>query len=190
MRFFDHLPRRDYEEALRSLGRLLDDDRLEDILVMELAEGFMVTGLRPTEQLAQDTATGADRPRSYEHGEAMFFDPDVDAASKQGQTFRGTGREAGRYEQALRLIGRQVNTDQGALVLVMDQGDSFMLRMVTKSARDLPYRYAAFRTGELDRIRDQAHAARTGTEAPAFPAREATAGRGKARAKKSTAKAT
>ena len=49
MRFFDHLPRRDYEEALRSLGRLFDDGRLEDILVMELADGFMATGLRPSE---------------------------------------------------------------------------------------------------------------------------------------------
>jgi hypothetical protein len=157
---------------------------------MELAEGFMVTGLRPTQHPADDTSTDADVPRSYEHGEAMFFDPDVDAASRQGQTFRGTGREAGRYEQSLRLIGRQVNTDQGALVLVMDQGDSFMLRMVSKGMRDLPYRYAAFRTAELDRIRDQAHAARTGTEAPAFPTRQASTGRGKPRgAKKSSAKA-
>ena len=101
----------------------------------------------------------------------MYVDPDVDAASKQGQTFRGTGREAGRYEQALRLIGRKVNADQGALVLVVDQGDAFMLRMITKGARDLPYRYATFRTAELERIRTEAHAARTGAETPAFPDR-------------------
>jgi hypothetical protein len=116
----------------------------------------------------------------YEHGEKMFADPDVDDASKRGQTLRGTGREAGRYEQALRLIGRRVNADQGALVLIVDQGEAFMVRMLTQGTRDLPYRYVMFRTAELEQIEAEAVAARTGTEVPAFPAAP-TRGRGRTR---------
>ena len=167
MRFFDHLPRRDYEEALRSLGRLLDEDRLEDILVVEVADGFMTTGLRTTDGASDGDAD--DARRSFEHGEELFADPDIDAASKQGQTLRGTGRTAGRHEQALRSIGRKVNADQGAMVLVLDQGDGYLVRMITKGLRDLPYRYAMFRAAELDQIQSEAVGARTGTEAPAFP---------------------
>jgi hypothetical protein len=181
MRFFDQLPRRDYEEALRSLGRLLDDQHVEDILVMELADGFMATGLRPTEGASSGELTDVGIRRSYVHGEVMYADPEIDVASKQGQELRGTGREAGRYEQALRLIGRKVNADEGGLVLVVDQGDAFMLRMIAMGARDLPYRYATFRTGELDQIRDEALAARTGTETPAFPTPKPAKGRGRTR---------
>jgi hypothetical protein len=181
MRFFDQLPHRDYEEALRSLGRLLDDQNLEDILVMELADGFMTTGLRATDVSVDSDETDVGTRRSYEHAEAMFLDPDVDAASKQGQTLRGTGREAGRYEQALRLIGRKVNAEEGALVLVVDQGDVYLLRMISKGSRDLPYRYATFRTAEFDRIRDEAFAARTGTVTPAFPSRKPSKRRRQAR---------
>jgi hypothetical protein len=181
MRFFEQLPHRDYEEALRSLGRLLDDHRLEDILVVELADGFMATGLRPTDGAGRDPIE-VGTPRSYEHAEAMFVDPDVDAASKHGQTLRGTGREAGRYEEALRLIGRRVNADEGALVLVVDQGDAYLVRMISRVSRDLPYRYASFRTAEFDRIRDEALAARSGTVTPAFPSRKPAKRRRQARA--------
>ena len=128
----------------------------------------MATGLRATERWADD-GEAPRTVRSYEHGEVFYADPDVDAASKHGKTLRGTGREAGRYEQALRLLGRKVNTENGALILVVDQGDGLMMRMITKEARDLPYRYVTFGTTELGRILDEAFAARTSADASAFP---------------------
>ena len=162
MRFFDQLPHRDYEEALRSLGRLLDDHRLEDILVMELADGFMTTGLRPSPFVDSGGQLGA--RQSYEHAEALFVDPAVDAASKHGQTLRGSGREAGRYEQALRLIGRRVNADEGALVLVVDQGDGYLLRVGLQyhwhndGYRDFDDYLAAFRSKRRNQIRRERRA--------------------------------
>ena len=49
MPVYFEVPHRDYEESLRSLGGLFDEQRLEDILLVERESGFLMTGLRRAE---------------------------------------------------------------------------------------------------------------------------------------------
>lgn len=146
------IPRRDYEEALRSLGALLDERRLEDVLLVEVESGFLVTGLRRRTLHADDPGTS----RRYERAELTFRDRDVIAASVRGRARRGSGHHAGRYEEALRLIGRWVNRSGGSFVLLLDEGHGFLVRTFSSAAADLPHRIRTFRSSDLDQMRDEA----------------------------------
>ena len=130
------MPVRDYEEALRSLGRLFDEQRLEDVFVMERRAGFLVTGLRRTPGLTEDDA--------------------VVAASMAGAGQRGSAHRADRNEEALRLIGRHVNERDGSRILLVDQGDGFALRMLMDADADMPHRFDTITSGELESMRAQA----------------------------------
>jgi hypothetical protein len=148
------MPMRDYEEALRSLGRLFDEQRVEDILVMERRAGFLVTGLRGTPGLAEEPG------QRYEYIERDNPDDAVVAASMAGAGQRGTAHRADRNEEGLRLIGRYVNERDGSRVLLVDQGDGFALRMLMDADDDMPHRFDTITSGELESMRAQAIAFR------------------------------
>jgi hypothetical protein len=149
------VPSRDYEEALRSLGRVFDEERLEDILLVERTNGFLMTGLRRAGPHLVDD------PRSrYEFIESSYADDAIVAASVEGANRRGTSHRADRNEDALRLIGRHVNERGGSRVLVVDQGDGFVLRMLVQADADMPHRFETIASGQLERMREVAVEAR------------------------------
>ena len=144
------VPSRDYEEALRSLGRLFDERGLEDVLLVERAAGFLVTGLRRASGLVDDPG------RRFEYVDTDYPDEEVVAASTAGAQRRGTGHRADRNEQGLRLIGRHINERAGSRIVVLDQGDAFIVRMLVEAETDLPVRFDTITSGELERLREHA----------------------------------
>lgn len=150
-------PRRDYEEALRSLGRVFDDQRLEDVLLVERESGFLMTGLRQAE-------TRLTPRRRYEYRESTYPDSEIEEASARGIARRGSGLEAGRNEQALRLIGRHANEEEGSRIVVIDQGGDFLLRMLITADTELPHRFATITVDALERMAEAALAARRDRE--------------------------
>ncbi len=147
---------RDYEEVLRSLGRLFDEQRLEDVLLLERGPGFLTTGLRRSA-----APGGSEAPtQRYEYVESSFTDEEVVAASTEGARRRGSRHRADRNEAGFRLIGRYINEEGGSGVLVVDQGDGFMLRMLMAAEVDLPHRFAAITSAELERLGEAALAGR------------------------------
>ena len=149
------LPNRDYEEALRSIGRVFDEQRLEDVLLLERANGFLVTGLQ------RGGAHLVDEPRSrYAFVETIYADDAIVTASMQGAKRRGTSHRADRNEGALRLIGRHVNERGGSRVLVVDQGDGFVLRMLMAADMDMPHHFDTITSGQLEQMKEQALQAR------------------------------
>ena len=146
------VPSRDDEEALRSLGRLFDDQRLEDVLLLERGSGFLMTGLR------RATAPGgAEEPRRrYAYVESDYADDEVVAASVEGTKRRGSKHRADRNEEGLRLIGRHVNERGGRRVLVVDQGDAFAVRMLVEADSDTPHHFETVTSIELERMRETA----------------------------------
>jgi hypothetical protein len=161
MHVYDGVPRRDYEEALRALGSALDEERLEDVLIVEVADGYLVTGLR---RAASDPNAAAGSPRRYAHAERTLQDRDLSALAQRGRDRRGTGHVAGRYEEALRLVGRRVNDSKGWSLLVLDEGHAFLLRMRLATAPDMPYHVRTLGTVELDEIRERALGARRASD--------------------------
>lgn len=158
MQVVDRAPRRDYEEALRSLGSALDEEDLEDALLVEVGDGYLVSGLRRT-RVELEGAAGRSQQR-YLHAERTFRDADLVGLADRGRRRRGTGHVAGRYEEALRLVGRRVNEASGWSLLVVDQGHAFLLRMRLVSAPDMPHHFRTLGTTDLDEIRERARAAR------------------------------
>lgn len=151
----DHaVPSRDYEEALRSLGSVFDEQRLEDILLVELTSGFLVTGLRRTPHLVADAGS------RYEFVESTYPDDAIVSASVQGTKRRGSQHRADRNEEALRLIGRHVNERGGSRLLVVDQGDGFVLRMLLAADTDMPHHFDTITSGQLAGMRGMAVEAR------------------------------
>jgi len=149
-------PQRDYEEALRSLGALFDEQRLDDVLLLEREAGFLVTGLRRVHRSVEP-----DAPLTrFQYVEATYPDDLVVAASAEGEARRGSGHRANRNEAALRLIGRYVNEHGGARVCVIDRGDSFLVRMFLEAKEDMPHRFEIITSGHLDRMRQVALEAR------------------------------
>ncbi len=165
MPIYQDIPQRDYEEALRSLGRLFDEQRLEDLLLVERESGFLVTGLRR----AESRVPGAAPQLRYEYAESTYPDSEIGEASVRGMERRGSGDEADRNEQALRLIGRHANETGGSRLVVIDQGGDFMLRMLMKADSDMPHRFATITVDQLELMAEEARAARRERETVAKP---------------------
>jgi hypothetical protein len=151
------VPKRDYEEALRSIGLIFDDEKLQDVMLLERPSGFLVTGLGQAESLISD-----DPQARYRFVETTYSDDEVVAASMRGAGRRGSRHRADRNELAFRLIGRYVNAKSGSHVLIVDQGDGFFLRMLVDADADMPHRFATITSGDLERMHDEALAARGG----------------------------
>jgi len=156
MPIYQDVPQRDYEEALRSLGRGFDEQRLEDLLLVERESGFLVTGLRR----APPWTPRPGLQLRYEYTESTYSDSDIEEASVLGMERRGSGHQAARNEHALRLIGRHANEAGGSRVLVIDHGGDFMLRMLTKVDPDMPHRFATITVDQLEKMAEEAQAAR------------------------------
>ena len=150
-------PRRDYEEALRSLGFAFDDDKLQDVMILERDAGFLVSGLVQAEALLSD-----EPQNRYRFVEETYSDDDIVRASMHGASRRGTRHRADRNELAFRLIGRFVNAERGSRVLILDQGDGFLLRMLVEADTDMPLRFVTISSGDLERMHEEALAARGG----------------------------
>lgn len=150
-------PRRDYEETLRSLGLILDEENLQDVLLLERGSVFLATALRQAQTLISD-----EPGLRYDFMEGAFGDEDVVAASARGAEYRGSRHRADRNEHAFRLIGRYVNAERGSRILIVDQGDSFLLRMLVDADGDMPHRFVTISSTELRRLHEQALAARGG----------------------------
>jgi len=151
-------PRRDYEEALRSLGLIFDEGNLSDVLVVELSSGFGVTALEP-----DGDALDASSQRRYRPIETHFSDEAIAKASSAGSGHRGTRHRADRNEEAFRLIGRYINGAGGSSVLLVDQGDAFLVRMLVEGEDDMPHRFVTLSSHDLDGLRQLAQKARNRT---------------------------
>ena len=150
-------PPRDYEEALRALGLIFDEGNFSDVMVVELSSGFGVTALRHDGDLLDAGAEG-----HYRLIETHFSDEEVAEASMKGSGHRGTRHRANRNEQAFRVLGRYIVRVGGSHVMIVDQGDSFLLRMLMEGEQDMPHRFLTISSSQLEVLRVEAQRERGG----------------------------
>ncbi len=136
---------------------MFDEEQLQDVMLLEREGGFLITGLAPAEALITD-----DPQSRYRFVEETISDDEVVAASARGAAQRGSRHRADRNELAFRLIGRFVNAESGSRVLIVDQGDGFLLRMLVDPDADMPHRFVTISSGDLERLHEEALAARGG----------------------------
>ncbi len=135
VRIYPGTPRRHYEETLRSLGMVLDTRDYRHVTLVELDDGFLVTGLRYSTTIS----TAAESIGRWACVATRFGDDEVAAMLDAGVGLRGSGHRALRYEQALRLVGMWLDDQPASRVTIIDQAGSFLLRSLPPMPADPPF---------------------------------------------------
>jgi hypothetical protein len=152
MRVYPEAPRRDYEEALRSVGAALDGEPLVSVMLVEDEDGFSGTALR----FSGDLGRAAETVGRYERRKLNFSDADLAAALEHGFGRRGRKHVARMYERSLRLIGRWVDEQHASQLMFLEQAGSFIVRVMLPKPGESPYAIAEFTPDDLDRMADEA----------------------------------
>lgn len=129
MRIYEGSPRQDWEEVLRSIGAWADRELLKELLLLELDGGFLVQGIsssmggqwsetatfsKQTHELTDDQIGDLIGAAQGQRGHADMDHPEVGVANF--------------YEQALRIIGKWLDSVQPRDLFFFEQDGSFVVR--------------------------------------------------------------
>ena len=129
MRIYEGSPRQDWEEVLRSVGAWADREALKEILFLELDGGFLVQGIA-TSMGGQWSETGTFSKQMHELTDDQIGDL-IGAAEEQRGSASADHPEIGIanfYEQALRIIGKWLDSVNPRDVFFFEQEGSFVVR--------------------------------------------------------------
>lgn len=131
MRIYEGSPRQDWEEVLRSIGAFADQEKLKELLFLELEGGFVLQGLGLQGGGADSDSFGSTAKRTYELTDDQVGEM-IDALEAQ----RGTAASdvpkpdlLNYYELALRIIGAYIDSQRAHDVFFFEQDGSFVLRL-------------------------------------------------------------
>ena len=127
MRIYEGSPRREFEEALRSIGAFLDDRGMRDVLILEVPDGFVVQGIAPSQGGVWSESMGAVTKETM-----TFLDDDI--ARFLGEARAGRGRvgieSPAAHELALRVIGHWIDEIKPRDIFVLEQAGSYIVRVL------------------------------------------------------------
>lgn len=103
-----------YEDLLRSLGAVLDERGAQTVIVRDIEAGLVVRALMP---VGSDGAAGSELAPI----DRVFASPTLLEVQVAALLRRGTDHVAGPIEQALRAVGREIDT-QGLRAVTAVQG--------------------------------------------------------------------
>jgi len=146
VRIYENGPRRQYADVFRALGAELDRVGGRDVLLIEVAVGFLVQAT--TSEVHSSLHVGA----SVQRSERLVTDGGIEEMVGAGYGRRDTGHEAGTLERALRVLGAHVDLHRSAEVLVLQQGDGWILRHLVGESRPT-YVMQEFLGPELEEMR-------------------------------------
>lgn len=129
MRIYEGSPRQDWEEVLRSIGAWADREVLKELLFLELDGGFLVQGIRSS-MGGQWSEGGTFSKETHELTDDQVGDL-IGEAKEHRDTVAEDHAEVGIanfYEQALRIIGKWLDSVQPRDVFFFEQGGSFVVR--------------------------------------------------------------
>jgi hypothetical protein len=152
MRIYDGSPRQDWEEVLRSIGAFIDEERLKEILFLELEGGFLLQGLAMPVAAADSDTFSALVKRTYELTDDEVAEMMEVSAAKRGSADSDLPHPdlLNYYELALRIIGAYVDTQKAHDVFLFEQEGSFVLRLYNVSgARTSGHQLSEFTRDEI-----------------------------------------
>jgi hypothetical protein len=131
MRIYDGSPRQDWEEVLRAIGAFVDRERLKEILLLELDQGFILQGLGMAGGGNDADSFGALLKRTHELTEDQVAElMDVAAAA------RGTAEDdrahpdlLNYYELSLRILGAYIDSQKAHDIFFLEQEGTYVLRL-------------------------------------------------------------
>jgi hypothetical protein len=132
MRIYEGSPRQEFEDVLRAIGAVLDARAMREILLLEVADGFVVQGI-VTEAVVGELR--GERLGRESKLTLSFLEDDIARFVEEGISRRGSGatapdwQRAGYYEKALRVIGRYLDAHKPRDIFFFEQGGSFVVRI-------------------------------------------------------------
>ena len=163
MRIYEGSPRQDYEEVLRSIGAFVDQRGLNEILLAEAPDGFILQGVISE---AAASSAWADPSMTITKETYTFLDEDIAKFLEDSHARRrpGPGGEAepmaGTYERTLRVIGRYVDDQQPKDIFFFEQEGSYVLRLLMSTRQGSKHQLAEFTADDLASMIRQAPALR------------------------------
>ncbi len=123
MRIYEGSPRQDWEEVLRSIGAWADREVLKELLFLELDGGFLVQGIHES-MGGQWSEAGTVSKQTHELTDDQVGDL-IGEAKEQRDAAGADHAEVGVanfYEQALRIIGKWLDSVQPARRVLLRAG--------------------------------------------------------------------
>jgi hypothetical protein len=159
MRIYDGSPRQNYEEVLRSIGAVLDQRGMREVMVVEAPDGFVVQGI-----IVEGAAVGTwSESLGQQTKETFtFLDDDIGRFMEEGQARRDnqhravTWGQAGYYEQAFRVVGRYVDEQKPRDIFFFEQDGAFVLRLLMRTQTGSRHVIAEFTRDEVEAMIAQA----------------------------------
>ena len=151
MRIYDGSPRQDWEEVLRSIGAFADDEKLKDLLFLELDGGFLLQGLGLQGGGADSDSFGATVKKTYELTDDQVGELMDASAAKRGSADADRPHPdlTNYYELALRIIGAYVDNQKAHDVFLFEQDGSFVLRLFGVSTARAGHQLSEFTRDEI-----------------------------------------
>jgi hypothetical protein len=163
MRIYEGSPRQDYEEVLRSIGAFIDQRGLNEILLAEAPDGFILQGIVMTDQQSSawsdPTATITKETYTFLDEDIARFLEDSTARRRPPGTSDGAPM-AGPYERTLRVLGRYVDDQKPKDVFFFEQGGSYVVRLLMTSRQGSRHVLAEFTQEDLHSMVQQGEAFR------------------------------
>jgi hypothetical protein len=153
MRIYEGSPRQDYEEVLRSIGAFVDQRGLQEILLAEAPDGFILQGIvgetqsggawhDPSVAITKETYTFLDE-------DIVRFLEDSHARRRPGPSNDGSPM-AGRYERVMRVIGRYIDDQKPKDVFFFEQDGAYVLRLLMNTRQGAKHQLAEFTAADLE----------------------------------------
>ena len=163
MRIYDGAPRQNYEEVMRSLGAVLDQRGMREIVVTETDDGFIVQGLAlvPGEERAwNDPNARLDKETFHLREDDISRFMDEAMTRRQSRSSRGPQplpMQAGFYETALRVIGSYIDQQKPRDIFFFEQDHQFVMRLLMPTRAGLRHVLVEFTKQEVESMIAQAH---------------------------------
>jgi hypothetical protein len=131
MRIYEGSPRQDWEEVLRSIGVFADSERLKDLFLLELEQGFVLQGLAMAGAGSDSDSFGALAKRTYELTDDQVAELMETAAARRGSSEddRPHADLMNYYELSLRILGAYIDGQKAHDVFFFEQEGTYVLRL-------------------------------------------------------------
>jgi hypothetical protein len=155
MRIYDGSPRQDFEEVLRSIGAMIDQRGMRDLLIAETSEGFFVQALVVS---GATTGNWSEQLGTLHKESLNVLDDDVVRLMDEGVARRATGAPppewsaSGRYEKALRVIGHWIDEQKPRDILLLELEGAYILRLFMNTPTGLKHVLAEFTKADIDEM--------------------------------------
>ena len=174
MRIYDGSPRQNWEEVLRSIGAFADQEKLKDLLFLELDAGFLLQGLGLQGGGADSDSFGSTAKRTYELADDQVAEMMDAMEARRGTAVANKPHTdlMNYYEQALRIIGAYIDNQRAHDVFWFEQDGSFVLRLFgVAGSHGAGHQLSEFTKDEILAMIESAPEYR-GKKAPAKPGAE------------------